>query len=513
MKRNLLILIFALNAALLQGQGIPAGYYDSANGLGGEALKSQLYNIIKNHVEYLYTADTTDCWDILKETDKDTLNPDNVILLYTGWSVNAAQEWNDGNGWSREHVWAKSRGQFDPDIFGPGAGTDVHNLRPADPSVNTARNNRWFAECTTEYIDPDGPTGSYIGDEGQWVWKPRDEVKGDVARMIFYMAVRYEGENGEPDLEVVDYFPPNDTQDPVHALFSDLLQWHIDDPVDDWERNRNDIVYSYQKNRNPFIDHPEWIQCIWNNNCTGLWYTSYPDTLMNDREDYSYSVSASCADNSVLTIEAVTVPLWLNFELLTSVEGSATALLSGSPEFTDIGTHDVSIKIWDGTNELFQNFRITVTDGNPLSFTSIPVTEAVVDEVYTYTVTATGDEGANFTLTAEQLPSWLSLTENTGDFAVLTGIPGSENIGLNNVVLILTDEAKKIISQEFEIQVINPGDVNRIIISQYYEGASSDKYIEITNTGTTPVDLSDYYLARWSNTDSPTGVYTSGGVL
>ena len=240
---------------------IPAGYYDPAQGLTGTALKTALNDIIQDHVEFPYTSSGTDTWDILKETDRDTLNANNVILLYSGWSVDAAQEYNSGNGWNREHVWPQSRGPFNTNI---GIGTDVHALRPTDISTNSARNNRWFAECNEPYIDGSGATGSYLSST-EWLWKPRDEVKGDVARMIFYMAVRYEGENGELDLELIDSIPSDDNLNlPLHAKVTDLLQWNDEDPVSDWERNRNDIIYyNYQQNRNPFIDHPEWAMEIW----------------------------------------------------------------------------------------------------------------------------------------------------------------------------------------------------------------------------------------------------------
>ena len=256
----LLSIIIVLTHSNGFGQ-IPNGYYDSAIGFTGEALKTKLNLIIKDHTEFPYTSTGTDVWDILKETDKDTLNPNNVLMIYSGWSIDANLEYDSGNGWSREHVWAKSHGDFGTS---QGAGTDVHALRPCDVTVNSARNNRWFAECSTEYIDGDGATGSYTS-SSEWVWKPNDNVKGDVARMIFYMATRYEGFNGEPDLEVIDSIPSNNnTLEPVHAKLSDLMQWHIDDPVDDWERNRNNIIYyQYQNNRNPFIDNPEYAQLIW----------------------------------------------------------------------------------------------------------------------------------------------------------------------------------------------------------------------------------------------------------
>ncbi|RYM35735.1 ribonuclease [Brumimicrobium glaciale] len=239
---------------------IPKGYYNSAEGLKGTNLKAALNDIIDGHVKFPYTSSNTDVWDILKETDKDTIDPSKVILLYTGWTVDAAQEYNRGGGWTREHVWAKSRGNFGTS---QGAGTDVHALRPCDVSVNSARSNRWFDCGDYEYIDGDGATGSYTS-SSSWVWEPRDMVKGDVARMIFYMATRYEGESGELDLFMIDSIPSdNKTKAPVHGRLSVLLQWHNDDPVDDWELNRNEVIYSYQGNRNPFIDRPEFVEGIW----------------------------------------------------------------------------------------------------------------------------------------------------------------------------------------------------------------------------------------------------------
>ncbi|MFN2380056.1 MAG: endonuclease I family protein, partial [Bacteroidales bacterium] len=259
LKRIILQIIILGLANCLEAQ-IPDAYYLSANGLSGESLKEALNDIIKDHIEYPYTSSNTDVWDILKESDRDTINPDNVILFYTGWTVNGDQEYNNGAGWSREHVWAKSRGDFGTTM---GPGTDAHHLRPADISVNSARNNRWFDYCTEPYTDGDGVTDCFTSSTS-WVWQPRAAVKGDVARMIFYMASRYEGENGEPDLELIDYFPvDNNTNDPVHVKLSALLQWHEDDPVDDYERNRNEVIYSYQNNRNPFIDHPEYVSLIW----------------------------------------------------------------------------------------------------------------------------------------------------------------------------------------------------------------------------------------------------------
>lgn len=238
----------------------PESYYTGAENLTGEALKTALYNIIKGHKEYSYT----NIWDMLKETDRDTLNYSNVIGLYSGFSMVADAQYDNGKGWNREHVWAKSFGDFGTTM---GPGTDIHHLRAADVSTNSARNNRSFDESEKLYIDMSGTysgeTASYTS-EIAWTWEPRDEVKGDVARMIFYMAVRYEGENYEPDLELVDTINDRTSKEPVHGRVSVLLNWHNDDPVSRLEKFRNHIIFTnYQHNRNPFIDHPEYVSLIW----------------------------------------------------------------------------------------------------------------------------------------------------------------------------------------------------------------------------------------------------------
>lgn len=267
--RKLIGIVLVLWTSILFGQTY-GDYYQSAEGLKGDALKAQLNFIIKGHTEFPYTATSTDVWDILKQTDKDPNNSENVILLYSGQSYNAALEYNSGAGWSREHTWAKSRGDFGTE---PGAGTDVHHLRPEDVSVNSTRNNRPFDVSGTrvEVWDNGLFTGSYI-DDNDYTFEPRDAVKGDVARMLFYMAVRYEGEGDEPDLELTELLLSNTDISPLHGKLSTLLAWHRADPVDDWERNRNEIIFTdFQHNRNPFIDIPELVEFIWGNAIDLTW--------------------------------------------------------------------------------------------------------------------------------------------------------------------------------------------------------------------------------------------------
>lgn len=235
---------------------IPAGYYSTAAGLTGNDLKAALHNIIDNHTPLSYTETTT----VLKKLDQDTLNSSNVTCIYTGWSISKSLYAIGNDGWNKEHVWARSHGGFEDN---PPEGTDLFNLRPCDVSVNTFKSDRDFDEGTTQYIDGDVPTGCYYA---SYIWEPRAAVKGDVARSMFYMAVRYEGGGTELDLELVNYVntsPPGQNL-PLHGNLSTLLQWHQMDPVDNYERRRNDSIYTfYQGNRNPFIDHPEYVEQIW----------------------------------------------------------------------------------------------------------------------------------------------------------------------------------------------------------------------------------------------------------
>jgi endonuclease I len=247
---SVLVIVIACSTQLF------ADYYDGTAGLAGEELKSALHDIIKDHTQYSYDA----LKEILKNTDEDPADTNNVILLYTGWSRPKDSFGDGASCWNREHVWAKSHGDFGTS---PGAGTDLHHIRPTDVSVNSRRGNLDFDNGGEEYIDGDGPTGCYVDNDS---WEPRDAVKGDAARMIFYMAVRYEGDNGEPDLEPVDYIPSSPNNEPYHGRLSTLLEWHTEDPVDLWEQNRNEKIYEWQGNRNPFIDHPEFVSLIWEEN-------------------------------------------------------------------------------------------------------------------------------------------------------------------------------------------------------------------------------------------------------
>ncbi|MEU6074169.1 endonuclease [Micromonospora sp. NPDC047074] len=224
-------------------------YYAGAIGKTGTALRGALHSIIKVHTKISYDQ----VWEALRDTDQDPANSNNVILLNTGRSQSKTSNGGGVNDWNREHVWAKSHGDFGT---ATGPGTDVHHLRPEDVSVNSTRGNKDFdnggspvAEAPGCYTDADS-------------WEPRNAVKGDIARMIMYMAIRYEGTDGWPNLEL-NQSVSNGTA-PYHGRLSVLLQWNQADPPDAFEKRRNQRIYErWQGNRNPFVDHPEWATAIW----------------------------------------------------------------------------------------------------------------------------------------------------------------------------------------------------------------------------------------------------------
>ena len=251
-------------------QGDIDAYYEPCRGLKGPALKEALHEIIDDHKEFSYNSLGQDDWETI---DVDPFNRNEFYVTYQGpepmgYSVN------------REHTWAKSHGKFG--TAAP-AGSDLHNLRPSNANLNSTRGNNDFGSVphstSTSVVDKyswadESMRGNYVSGG---VFEPKDEFKGDVARIIFYMAVRYEG-SGEPQLEVegdIDtsrYYDFTSGASGLHGNFADLYEWATSglDPVSDYEVNRNNNVDQlYQHNRNPFIDHPEFIIMIYDKSYSG----------------------------------------------------------------------------------------------------------------------------------------------------------------------------------------------------------------------------------------------------
>jgi hypothetical protein len=234
--------------------------------LADVALREALQNSIADPAT-VRAHTYADVIDILKEADQNPENSNEVWLVYLEQgrpkldfqtsSINTGK-------WNREHTFPRSRGGFfsiEEDEIADGidiywttkadslrhGNSDAHALRAADGPENSTRNNQFYGEYN-------GPTGT-LG-----------KFKGDVARSVFYMAVRYNG------LEIVNGFPEGSVGD--FGDLATLLDWHRNDPPDDFEMNRNNVIYNWQKNRNPFIDQPLLVEYIWGTNVGDTWFQS-----------------------------------------------------------------------------------------------------------------------------------------------------------------------------------------------------------------------------------------------
>ena len=297
---TLLALGFLLVGSPLLGQA-PAGYYDTVNDSNPSALRTTLHDVIDDHTWFPYTASTTDTWDIVNIADEDPANPGNIVDVYK--NVSYPKIPGGVGDYNREHSWPKSYG-FPNLVDFNYPYTDCHHLFASDGGYNSSRSNKPFRFCdgscsenTTALTNGrGGGSGIYPGNSNwttgsftQGTWETWDGRKGDVARAIFYMDLRYEGGNHgltghfEPDLIVTDTESLIDASNTgsnetiaYMGMLSVLLQWHAQDPPDDVERARNDAVFSFQGNRNPFIDRPDWVECLYNNLCAGSGDTTPP---------------------------------------------------------------------------------------------------------------------------------------------------------------------------------------------------------------------------------------------
>lgn len=223
------------------------GYYEGADGLSGEPLLLFLRERVNTGKVLVSYGDAR---YILEEADRDPDNPNNVLTIFTRASVPGP--WNHPT-WEREHVWPNSRLGV-PRVTNTtrNIGTDLHNLRAIQPAINGTKSN---------LLVGDAPF-SHAGLYNDWFY-PGDLDRGDLARIVLFMYVAYDY------LQLVDHPLPVSSPDNYtvagakYGMISDILRWHLEDPVDDFERNRNNVIYQYQKNRNPFIDHPEFVEKIW----------------------------------------------------------------------------------------------------------------------------------------------------------------------------------------------------------------------------------------------------------
>ncbi|AWA30875.1 ribonuclease [Flavobacterium magnum] len=246
----------------------PTGYYASLEGKSGAVLKQAIQDIIANPA-VVRKQNYGDVFDILKEADQNPENGSEVWLMYVEQPRSKIDYQTGTSGavgfWNREHIYAQSRGGFTNgtsstangiDNWDPTSADDIlaghadgHHIRAEDSPENSLRSERNYG------VDYNGPAGT----AGSW--------HGDVARAIFYMCVRYNG------LNVVNGDPANDPDGFIGDLAT-LLTWNMSDVSDDFEMNRNNVVYNWQKNRNPFIDYPLLAEYLWGSHAGETWFAA-----------------------------------------------------------------------------------------------------------------------------------------------------------------------------------------------------------------------------------------------
>lgn len=268
------IALFVLALSLsLASFAQPANYYNSANGLTGNQLKTALHNIIKGHTSISYSQILNAYWStdnkgngVVWDMYSDRPGGTPPYTYYLGQDACGSYS-GEGDCFNREHSWCQSwfNDQSTPR-------TDLHHIFPTDGFVNGKRGNNPFGEVrSAEWTSINGSklgsckTPGYTGT----VFEPIDEYKGDFARAIMYMSVRYYGEDSGWSTSGMT----NKSEIKSWAIDM-LLRWNELDPVSQKEIDRNNAIYNdYQHNRNPFVDHPEYARMIWDPNWQGTTYT------------------------------------------------------------------------------------------------------------------------------------------------------------------------------------------------------------------------------------------------
>lgn len=239
---------------------IPPGYYNAAENLSGEPLRTALYNIINDHS----VKDYTSLWGYFQTTDNNggivwdmyTDNPSgSATYTYNFGSAQCGNYTSEGDCFNREHSFPKSWFNDALPMF-----SDLFHLYPTDGWVNGKRANYPYGEVNSPtYISSNGSklgANVYPGYSGT-VFEPIDAYKGDFARTYFYMVTRYKNVSST---WTSDMLIGDNLSDWAKTM---LISWDASDPVSQKEIDRNEAVYAIQGNRNPFIDMPSWIDWIW----------------------------------------------------------------------------------------------------------------------------------------------------------------------------------------------------------------------------------------------------------
>lgn len=336
--KTLLIVGFLFSVANIFAQ-IPTGYYDGTAGLSGAALKTKLSQIITSghqtkSYDNLYNGYPSTDSDNYYEKDGSVLdiyseNPSGTDpYVYQHGSKQCGSYKVEGDCYNREHIFPQ--GYFNsasPMV------SDIHHIVPTDGKVNGYRSNFPFGKVgSANFVSENGSkrgtsaSPNYSGT----VFEPIDEFKGDVARMILYFATRYESKLSsfdDNDILTNSAFPG--VEDWELAVFK---EWHTNDPVSQREIDRNNAAYTYQGNRNPFIDHPEYVALIWGTTTPDTETPSTPTNLIvTGSTSSTISLSWTASTDNIMV---ATYDIYLDGTLKTSSSSNSITVTGLNPSTT-----------------------------------------------------------------------------------------------------------------------------------------------------------------------------------
>lgn len=517
-------------------------YYTGVSGLSGNDLLSALNGIIDGHREYSYDS-TTDRtaykiidrnWiiDPLSSAQLSNFNysTDNGYIRkffadYNDSTLTADRFKNDGAtsvSFDKEHLWAQSLGNFGRTS---GAGSDFHNLVPADVKANQQMHSNYgYATPTSNITNYTSDKGTYVGRNGnisggaEKVCEPLDQYKGDVARAMFYMPARYYTyvDVLHPKLTLVNGSPSAVTASASQAgLAGDLatlLLWNELDPVDEYEIHRNNLIYNnFQLNRNPFIDHPEWARIAYDTAYSGSGAsiatgsssvgggvgTVYVTSVTLDASTHSMET------NEQFSLTATVLPSNATNKTLiwsSSNEGVATVSNNGLVTAVSLGSATITAAANDGSGKT-ATCAITVAAGAK-NLVSISVSGA----------NSTTPFGSNYS-TASIIVTAHYDDSSTSNVTSQANISNPNTLVLGKQAIVVSYENK---TASFDVTVTNNGAseylnnasfASDLFISEYIEGSSNNKAIEIFNGTGSAINLSSYSLFQ-NNAGGTTTTYT-----
>ena len=538
--------LFYILSPLLQHPGVfadpPPGYYDSTAGLTGASLRQALHDIIDDHTRVSYSNSVR---DILKEADQDPDNTSNILDIYKNESHSKSA---DGNTWNIEHSWPKSYGfPNNNDCNYPYS--DCHHLFACDSSYNSSRGNNPYDNCLSD-CEQKPVTGfpnlfnlrSGSGSTGTWeVWEHR---KGDVARALFYLDVRYEGGTHgetsceEPDLILTDnrsYIQASDINySPAYmGILSTLLKWHALDPVDDKERHRNDVVYGYQGNRNPFIDHPKWVEEIWEivtptPTATPVIGIGEGDIVLNEI-DYDDPGLDSQSFIELKNISGKYIDL-SDLEIIGISQGSTTYCtycleehLLSHGEYWVLGTADDSDEVSGYIDETMKSVSsIQNGDNDGIYLRLADGTGTIIDSVSYEGATShpigssdsgnagEDDSGSDFK-SLSRVPDGVDTNDNASDFTFKDATPGEPNSAPTPTPTASPTSSSSPTPTPTTTPEINidPGDIILNEIDYDNPGIDMESFIELKNASEKSINLSFLEIMGFNSNTPETPEYFS----